>query len=242
MTLKFDSILQILRDPDCPRVLTTSELTQWFVMHGIVLAEATQKRWIARMRDAGLIQTVRRGLYLNLFAQPRVQPDEAAGHICRGAIVSLQKVLGDAGVLNNFTSWVTCVVPLPPETLPDRKTAFGFARPSTGRVTTQGGVFTFQAMPFELIHGVGTLDDRLAQLPYLCATPEKAFLDWLYLAGSPRSPMTLPPLDLEFGRFNQVRLSRLADAMGLKQGLDAWKAQKQSFDRAPGTQANAPQG
>lgn len=242
MTLKLDSVLQILRDPDCPRVLTTSELTQWFVMHGIVLAEATQKRWITRMRDAGLIQTVRRGLYLNLLAQTRVQPDEAASHICRGAIVSLQKVLGDVGVLNNFTSWVTCVVPLPPEKLPDGKTAFGFARPSTGKVATQGGVFTFQAMPFDLIHSAGTLDDRLQPLPYLCATPEKAFLDWLYLGASPRSPMTPPPLDLEFGRLNQARLSRLASAMGLKQELEAWQSKKKSFDQATGTQANAPRG
>ena len=242
MALPLDAILRLLRDPDCPRVLSSRELGLWLAASGIVISEATFKRWVSSMREAGLLKTVRRGLYLNGLAQLPVQPDEAASHIARGAIVSLQKVLGDAGVLNNFTSRITCVVALPPEKSAEGKVSFGYAQPSTGQVKTRAGIFTFQALPFDLIYKAGAMDDCLEQLPYQRATPEKAFLDWLYLGASPRSPMTPPPLDLEFGRLNQARLSRLASAMGLKQELEAWQSKKKSFDQATGTQANAPRG
>lgn len=240
MTLQVDRVLQILRDPDCPRVLTTGELGQWFAMANIVLSEATFKRWLARMRSAGLIKPVRRGLYLNSLAQPPVQPDEAASHICRGAIVSLQKVLGDIGALNNFTSWVTCVVALPPEKRQGAQPTYGFARASTGKVETQAGVFTFQALPFDLIHRAGSLDDCLEPLSYQRATPEKAFLDWLYLGTTPRSHMTLPPYDIDLKPLNRSRLQHLASGMGLSKPLEQWIAGKTAFDRAPGTRRNAP--
>ena len=166
MALPLDAILRLLRDPDCPRVLSTRELGVWLAASGMGISEATFKRWVSRMREAGLLKTVRRGLYLNGLAQPPVQPDEAAAHIARGAIVSLQKVLGDAGVLNNFTSRITCVIALPPEKTAEGQASFGYAQPSTGQVKTLAGVYTFQALPFDLIHKAGAMDDCLEQLPY----------------------------------------------------------------------------
>lgn len=240
MALKLDQVLRILRDPECPRVLTPVDIKQWFAMSQIALSEATQKRWLARMRESGLIKPVRRGLYLNALAEPPVQPDEAASYICQGAIVSLQKVLGDAGVLNNFTSWVTCVVALPPEKKEGKTKGFGFAQPSTGKVKTQIGMFTIQAMPFALVYQAGPLDDSLESLPYQRATPEKAFLDWIYLGTTPRSHMTLPPLDLDFEQLNQARIARLARGMGLVDVLERWKIAKCAYDSSPGTRTNAP--
>lgn len=239
MTLPLDLILRLLRDPDCPRVFTTSELAQWLSMFDIALSEATFKRWVAKMRAGDLLKPVRRGLYLNALALPQVQPDEAASHLCRGAIVSLQKVLGDAGVLNNFTSRVTCVVALPPEKTAEGQLSFGHARPSTGQVKTPAGVYTFQAMPFYLIHQAGTLDDCLEQLPYQRATPEKALLDWLYLGATPRSYMTPPPYDLDMTLLNQARLQRLAEGMGLSRALVQWQTAKTAYDRSPGARRNA---
>lgn len=240
MALKLDQLLRILRDPECPRVLTPVDLQQWLAMSHIELTEATLKRWLAKMREGGLIKPVRRGLYLNAMAEPPVQPDEAASHIRRGAIVSLQKVLGDAGVLNNFTSWVTCVVALPPEKKEGERNAFGFAQPSTGNLETQVGSFSFQAMPFTLVYKAGVLDDCLEPLHYQRATPEKAFFDWLYLGSTPRSHMTLPPLDLDFERLNQARMARLAKGMELADALHQWRTAKRTYDQSPGSQANAP--
>lgn len=240
MALKLDQLLQILRDPECPRVLTPVDLQQWLAMSQIELTEATLKRWLAKMREGGLIKPVRRGLYLNALAEPPVQADEAASHIRRGAIVSLQKVLGDTGVLNNFTSWVTCVLALPPDKKRDQRNAFGFAQPSTGKVETQVGVFSFQAIPFTLVYQAGVLDDCLEPLPYPRATPEKAFLDWLYLGSTLRSQMSSPPLDLDFERLNQARMARLARGMGLADELHQWKTAKSAYDQSPGSRANAP--
>ncbi|MEN9879368.1 MAG: hypothetical protein RIQ55_14 [Pseudomonadota bacterium] len=240
MALKLDQLLRILRDPECPRVLTPVDFQQWLALSHNELSEATQKRWLAKMREGGLIKPVRRGLFLNALAEPPVQPDEAASYICRGAIVSLQKVLGDAGVLNNFTSWVTCVVALPSEKKEGECKAFGFARPSTGKVETKVGSFSFQAMPFTLVTQAGALDDRLEPLSYQRATPEKAFLDWIYLGSTPRSHMTLPPLDLDFERLNPARIARLAKGMGLADALDQWTTAKRAYDHSPGARANAP--
>lgn len=240
MTLALESILRLLRDPLCPRVLSTRELGLWLSSSGVAVSEATFKRWVSRMREAGLLRTVRRGLYLNALAQPPVQPDEAAAHINQGAIVSLQKVLGDAGVLNNFTSRITCVVPLPPEKTAEGHVSFGYAQPSTGQVKTLAGIYTFQALPFDLMHKAGALDDCLEQLPYQRATPEKALLDWLYLGATPRSPMTPPPYDLDMSLLKQPRLQRLAKGMGLLGNLKQWLAEKAGYDQAPGTKQNAP--
>lgn len=240
MALPLDAILRLLRDSECPRVLTTRELELWLASSDIAISEATFKRWVSSMREAGLLKPVRRGLYLNALAQPPVQPDEAASHIARGAIVSLQKVLGDAGVLNNFTSRITCVVALPPEKTAAGKASFGYARPSTGQVKTLAGIYTFQALPFDLIHKVGALDDCLERLPYQRATPEKAFLDWLYLGATPRSHMTPPPFDLDLALLNQPRLQRLAEGMDLTRALHQWLAGKAAYDAAPGAQRNAP--
>jgi hypothetical protein len=132
------------------------------------------------------------------------------------------------------------VVALPPAKLQSGKSTYGFARPSTGPAETQGGLFTFQAIPFDLIHVAGLLEDCLEQLPYQRATPEKAFLDWLYLGATPKSHMTPPPLDLDAALLNQPRLKRLAEAMGLSRGLKAWLTEKAAFDHSPGTRANAP--
>jgi len=239
MALKFDQVLQILRDPECPRVLTPVDLQQWLAMSHIALTEATLKRWLAKMREGGLLKQVRRGLYLNALVEPPVQPDEAASLIRLGAIVSLQKVLGDVGILNNFTSWVTCVVPLPPEKK-ESECTFGFAQPRTGKVETQVGMFSFQAIPFTLVYQAGGLDDCLEPLPYPRATPEKAFLDWLYLGSTPRSHMTLPPLDLDFQRLNQARIARLARGMGLADALRQWRTAKSAYEQSPGSRANAP--
>lgn len=240
MTLALDPILRLLRDPECPRVFSTRELALWFAGSGIVAPEATFKRWVGKLRAAGLLKSVRRGLYLNAVAQPPVQPDEAATHINQGAVVSLQKVLGDAGVLNNFTSHVTCVVPLPPGKTAGGRASFGYTQPSTGQVTTLAGIYTFQALPFDLIYKAGALEDCLETLPYQRATPEKALLDWIYLGSTPRSYMTMPPYDLDLAMLNRPRLHRLTKGMRLEHALTQWMAGKAAYDSAPGTQFNAP--
>ena len=54
-------------------------------------------------------------------------------------------VLGDAGVWNNFTDWVTAVVPL------SRR----YAPPSLERLETAAGTFVFRGLPEAVLEAVG---------------------------------------------------------------------------------------
>lgn len=59
------------------------------------------------------------------------------------------------------------------------------------------------------------------------ATPEKALLDWLYLARSLRSTLSPPSLqDVDLSELDKARLRRLAKTMGLEQALMQWREGK----------------
>jgi hypothetical protein len=146
---------------------------------------------------------------------PPAQLAEAAVWLRPGAVVSLQTVLGDAGVWNNYTGWVTAVVPL----------SARYAIPSLGRLEATAGTFVFRGLP-ERVLEAGPEDDRLASgISYRRATAEAALLHWLYLSNSPRSRMSAPPSDLEPRSLDSRRLRRLARAMGLSEQLESWRGQ-----------------
>jgi hypothetical protein len=73
----------------------------------------------------------------------------------------------------------------------------------------------------------GSIEDRLdleRSFMHPQASPEKALLDWLYVARSPRSTLTAPALhDLDLEELNNAKLNRLAKAMDLQQTLSAWR-------------------
>lgn len=163
-------------------------------------------------------------MYLNRFISPPARLAEAAVWLRPGAVVSLQTVLGDSGVWNNYTDWVTAVVPL----------SVLYATPSLGRLETAGGTFVFHGIP-ERVLEAGAESDRLAAgVAYRRATPEAALLHWLYLAASPRSKSAAPPKDLELEELDLRHLRRLAKAMGIMTALDHWLEEKQLHDESPG--------
>ena len=176
------------------------------------VSDATVERWLQDAVGAQRLLRVVRGLYLNRLTDPPAQLPEAAVWLRSGAVVSLQTVLGDAGVWNNYTGWVTAVVPL------SRR----YATPSLGKLDTAGGIFVFRGLP-EPVLDAGCEEDRLATgVTYRRATPEAALLHWLYLAHSPRSRMSLPPSGLDLEALDSRRLKRLAGAMNLRELLGSW--------------------
>lgn len=176
------------------------------------VSEPTVERWIQDAVAANRLQRVVRGLYLNRMINPPAQLAEAAVWLRQGAVVSLQTVLGDAGVWNNYTGWVTAVVPF------SRR----YATPSLGRLAAAAGTFVFRGLP-ERVLEVGHEEDRLASgISYRRATPEAALLHWLYLSNSPRSRMSAPPSDLELESIGSRKLKRLARAMDLSEQLESW--------------------
>lgn len=202
-----------LAEPSALRVLDTASIIQLANNVRRDISKPTVERWIQEAVAASRLQRVVRGLYLNRLIAPPAQLCEAAVWLRPGAVISLQTVLGDSGVWNNFTQWVTAVVPLSPR----------YTTPSLGRVETGAGTFVFRGVP-ERVLEAGAERDRLATgLDYRRATPEAALLHWLYLWGSPRSRMSAPPLDLDLGALNLKRLKRLAIAMRLDENLTIWR-------------------
>jgi hypothetical protein len=202
-----------LTKPQSLRVLDKSSVAR--LARGVHpgLSNPTIDRWIRESIAAGRLQRVVRGTYLNRFIHPAALPCEAAVWLRPGAIISLQTVLGDSGVWNNFTDWVTAVVPLSPR----------YSTPSLGRVATGAGTFVFRGIPVGILEGGAETDRLEPQLSYRRATPEAALLHWLYLARSPRSRKSPPPADLDIAALDSRRLKRLARAMRLSGTLREWQ-------------------
>lgn len=207
-----------LAEPNALRVLDKPSIVRVARSVQPEVSEPSVERWIQEAISANRLQRVLRGLYLNRLITSPAQLQEAAVWLRPGALVSLQTVLGDAGIWNNFTDWVTAVVPL------SRR----YATPSLGRLETNAGTFVFRGLPESKLEA-GREEDRLVSgVTYRRATPEAALLHWLYLADSPRSRMAEPPLDLDLESVDSRRLARLSKAMGLKEQLDSWLRRNRS--------------
>jgi hypothetical protein len=192
-------------------------------------ARNTVFKWIRYQTDAGVLRPVTRGLYLNQLARPQPTAAEAASFVRSGAIVSLQTVLGDAGVTNSYSDIVTSVMPVR-----------GRIAQSSRSVVANGIEYRFHAMPARLLDDdAGDLEDRFdLEVLYPRATTEKALLDWIYLGDSSRTKLAPPPLDVDLERIDKRRLKRLADRMKMAKQLDEYLARKQKFDRDPSVRAN----
>src|SRR6185437_9029963 len=209
-----------LADPTALRVLDKTSIVRVAKSVQPSVSEPTVERWIQEAVSAGRLQRVVRGLYLNRLISPPAQLCEAAVWLRPGAVVSLQTVLGDAGVWNNFTDWVTAVVPLS-----RRNTT-----PSLGRLDTVPGTFVFRGIP-ETVLEAGREVERLARdATYRRASPEAALLHWLYLSNSPRSGMSAPPTDVDFAALRAQRLRQLSTAMHLSEPLQRWLIDADAVD------------
>ncbi|MHB8423701.1 MAG: hypothetical protein ACYDB9_00890 [Gammaproteobacteria bacterium] len=184
--------------------------------HGRSVPASSLSHWLKSALAREKLQRVQRGLYLNGFRAPPGRLADAAGWLRSDAVVSLNTVLGDAGVLNNPSRVITAVVPVDAN-----------APPPLGRKPTQAGIFHFFGLPRRVLEA-GAAADRLqtsAGMEHPRATPEKALLDWLYLAASPRSHRTWPVRgDVDVTLLDMRRLRRLARAMGMEKILDEWLA------------------
>src|ERR1700720_853006 len=140
----------VLAEPSALRVLDTASIIQLAKNVRQDISKPSVERWIQEAVAANRLQRVVRGLFLNRLIVPPARLCEAAVWLRPGAVISLQTALGDAGVWNNYTDWVTAVVPLAPR----------YITPSLGRVETAAGVFVFRGIP-ERVLEAGDEKDRL---------------------------------------------------------------------------------
>jgi len=203
----------VLTEPSALRVLDTASIIQLAKNVRQDISKPSVERWIQEAVAANRLRRVVRGLFLNRLITPPPQLCEAAVWLRLGAVISLQTVLGDSGVWNNYTGWVTAVVPL----------SSRYTTPSLGTVDTGAGTFVFRGVPERVLETGAEVDRLVAGVDYRRATPEAALLHWLYLSGSPRSRMSAPPLDLDLSALDLNRLERLASGMHLDENLAIWR-------------------
>jgi hypothetical protein len=212
---------QRLSADDAPPVLTRDLLERFArtarqAVEGRDVPPSTLTYWLKQAAQRNRLILVKSGLYLNRFRAIPGQPADATPWLYRDSVVSLNTVLGDAGVLNNPTHVITAVVPI------DR----GYPPPRLGRQRTRAGTFHFFGLPRRVLDA-GAPEDRLEPqdaYEHPRATPEKALVDWLYLGHSPRSRRTLPPRgDLDLSMLNPKQLKNLADAAGIADILISWR-------------------
>lgn len=220
MTAWKQALERQLSDPSAPAAITLGALSRAAsIARGTDVPDRTLHAWIADAVARRRLAAVVRGLYLNRFTSPPGRLADAVPHVRRDAVVSLHTALDEAGAYNNPPHGVTAVVPLDS----------GPTRPRVGNVTTAQGPIYVRAVPRRILEA-GALEDRLdldRGRAHPRATPEKALLDWLYLARSPRSTLSPPSLhDIEVDELNKARLRRLAKAMGLEQTLTQWRGGK----------------
>jgi hypothetical protein len=195
-----------------PRVLLHDELARIARHLRPGIARLTLFRQIDALLKNGALHRVARGVYLNLLADPVPQVAEAVPKLRKDAVVSLHTVLGEAGVLNNPTAVVYAVLPMQESGHPVKVGEFDYS----------GSAFRFFAMPMRVLIA-GREQDRLdASSRYPRATPEKAFVDHIYLGASPRSRLGLPPTDVDLTEMDSRKLRRLAVAAGVESALDEW--------------------
>lgn len=209
-----------LSEPGAPAAITLGALSRAAsIARGTDVPDRTLQAWIADAMARGRLAPVVRGLYLNRFTSPPGRLADVVPHVRRDAVVSLHTALDEAGAYNNPPHGVTAVVPLDP----------GPTRPRVGKVTTAQGPVYVRAVPRRILEA-GALEDRLdldRGRAHPRATPEKALLDWLYLARSPHSTLSPPSLqDVDIGELDKARLRRLAKAMGLELTLMQWREGK----------------
>lgn len=138
------------------------------------LAGPAAVKALSRLADEDLVVRLRRGLWASRLAE-NLNPYEMVPHLTAPwpAYVSLHTVLSDAGVI---------------EEIPHVIYAVTSGRPAVYRNSL--GQVHVHHLPARLIWGYSMRP--VGRGTYPAADKEKAFLDLVYLALSPRSPLELP--------------------------------------------------
>lgn len=207
--------LKSLSNTDAPRVFGRTELVNHLQDNGIDVPLRTLLRALSEWETAQLVERVAQGVYLNKQQNlPMVSVSEAAFYMRPDSVLSLHHVLGNAGVLNNPTAWITSVLPLGPIK-------------NTLNVELENGVMLKLAyMDPDFFHP-SLKQDALEPFSIVpTATPEKALLDLLHLSSSPRGAKrwTLPPAhDWDLEMLDTERLRRLANQLNMEGPLDEFQ-------------------
>lgn len=197
MSLSAASLLKLIQRHGL-RVFTSADI---ITLTGLAPDAATQA--LGRLAGQDLVCRIKRGVWVSkVWAD--FNPYEAVPYLRAPwpAYVSLYSALADYGVV---------------EEIPHAVYAVSSAMPK--RYRTPIGEFRIHHLPERLIWGYEA--GRQGPGGYLIAEPEKAFLDLVYLALSPRSPLELPHKRERRWNLDKGKLRRHAARFGFEP-LTGW--------------------
>lgn len=168
MSVSAASLIKLIQQHGL-RVFTSADV---ITLAGLTPAAATKA--LTRLSRQDLVARIKKGVWVSRLPAD-VNPYEAVPYLRAPwpAYVSLYSALADYGVV---------------EEIPHIVYAVSAALPK--RYRTAIGEFSIHHLPERLMWGYAI--KRQGQAAYPVAEPEKAFLDLIYLALIPRSPLDLP--------------------------------------------------
>jgi hypothetical protein len=210
---------EFLSDFAAPRTLSFEEL-QKAVQNCKPTATPATVRRLATALEGLALHKVKSGLWINMMTFPSASVGDVVGRIRNGAIVSLQTVLGDTGVANNFTEDFFCIIPRDPKST---------TVPRTSKVTLLDGTeIHFKSISKTVLDRASPADSLNPQFRYARATPEAALIHWIYLAAHDKSTMRMPDTQAILDNLDEERLFRLADAFQVTDKTREWIADVRS--------------
>jgi len=207
-------LLGLIEGSATHRVCSSAELVGLVRTVRPSASSATARKAIEGLVAARALTKVGKGVFINRLSWLPTELGEVAQVVRRSAVVSLQSVLGECGLLNNIPAIVTAVVPLSA-----RRTL------NVEEVRTSGGqVFRFHALPERFFPTSPTEERRLLQPTrfFPIARAEVALCHWLYLACSHRRKMFRLPLDADLTMLDLNLLQALARDWQLEHAIMDW--------------------
>ena len=197
MSLSAASLIKLIHS-HALRVFTTADI---ITLTGLTPTAATKA--LTRLAGQDLVTRIKKGVWVGRMSAD-LNPYEAVPYLRAPwpAYVSLYSALADRGVVEEIPQVVYGVSAAPPK-----------------RYRTSIGEFHIHHLPERLIWGYEV--ERQGRSSYPVAEPEKAFLDLVYLALSPRSPLQLPHKREREWNLDKIKLKGYAGRFK-SEPLTAW--------------------
>lgn len=195
-------------------------------------------RMLTMLESLGAIVKLKRDHYVNMLTFPKITPEELPSIIYPGAVISLHSALMGSGALNNPSRITTAITPT--------------YKPGWNKVkkviseSPFGEAWIFR-IPEDIVLADGVEHDDMFAIGYAypMATPEKAIVDWIFIAAMQERnetkgdlPLGYPPLDIDLDKINIQRLERIAKALGLQVEIAEWLQYKTEHDNNQDVQEN----
>jgi predicted transcriptional regulator of viral defense system len=192
MSLSAASLIKLIQK-HALRIFTTSDI---ITLTGLAPAAATKA--LTRLAGEDLVARIKKGVWVSKLAAD-LNPYEAVPYLRAPwpAYVSLYSALADYDVVEEIPQVV-----------------YGVSPSAAKRYRTSIGEFSIHHLPERLIWGYEVR--RQGRSSYPVAEPEKAFLDLVYLALIPRSPLELPHKRERKWNLDEEKLKRYAGRFKFK--------------------------